>query len=76
MITIADGLKEQSPKIHLNGLQLNLNKNVRIFMSVESLAHQEFPARLMSQFRPIWVVPPNKSLLLSIYIQSKGLTNA
>jgi hypothetical protein len=45
-------------------------------MSVETLTGLEFPARLVSKFRPIWIAPPNHNILLSIYLQSKCLGSA
>ena len=45
-------------------------------MSIDNLAQAELPARLVGQLRPVWVAAPDRSALLSIYLQSKCVSNA
>ena len=76
LISIKDGIQETSQRIAINGKQVNLNKNARIFMSIDNLAQAELPARLVGQLRPVWVAAPDRSALLTIYLQSKCVSNA
>ena len=76
MMIVNEGLEQQAQKVAINGLQNNLNKNIKIFMTISSLKDCEIPARLVQLMRPLWISPPNKRVLLSAYLQSKCVVNA
>lgn len=44
---VSEGLQQQVARVALNGLQLPLNRNARVFMTIETLGGSEMPARMV-----------------------------